>query len=123
MATKHGAAPGQPDHAGRADRSDSGPSERHRLIQEAAYSLYERGGFVHGHDMDDWLAAEAYVDGLLSQGRPRTAAPRTQQELQQSAPRSVARGAVLERISRQHPLRDPAQSEGMDALDAPRRSR
>ena len=44
---------------------------RHRMIQEAAYSLYERGGFVHGHDLDDWLAAEAYVDASVTpeQGR------------------------------------------------------
>ena len=42
------------------------------MIQEAAYSLYERGGFVHGHDLDDWLAAEAYIDSILSSHQNKT---------------------------------------------------
>ena len=42
------------------------------MILEAAYSLYERGGFVHGHDLDDWLAAEAYIDSILSSHQNKT---------------------------------------------------
>jgi hypothetical protein len=47
--------------------------ERQRMIQEAALSLYERGALIHGHDVDDWIAAEAYVDRRLAdrQAEPR----------------------------------------------------
>ena len=30
-------------------------------IRQRAYELYEERGFEHGHDMDDWLQAEAEV--------------------------------------------------------------
>lgn len=35
---------------------------RHGKIQEAAYFKAERRGFVPGHELDDWLAAEREVD-------------------------------------------------------------
>ena len=31
-------------------------------IREAAYALYEARGHVHGHDLDDWLKAEATLN-------------------------------------------------------------
>ncbi len=34
------------------------PSRQAR-IREAAYARFESRGRLHGHDMDDWLAAEA----------------------------------------------------------------
>lgn len=43
------------------------PAERQRMIQEAALSLYEPGALIHGHDLDGWIAAEAYVDRMLAQ--------------------------------------------------------
>ena len=30
-------------------------------ISRVAYKLFERRGFVHGHDLEDWLAAERIV--------------------------------------------------------------
>ena len=39
---------------------------RRSLIAETAYLRAERRGFVPGHDVEDWLAAEAEVDALLS---------------------------------------------------------
>lgn len=33
------------------------------IIRQRAYELYEQRGFEHGHDMDDWLQAEAEVMG------------------------------------------------------------
>ena len=33
------------------------------IIRQRAYELYEQRGFEHGHDMDDWLQAEAQVMG------------------------------------------------------------
>ena len=42
--------------------AEAGKSRDER-IREAAYQLYEARGRLDGHDMDDWLAAEAAVDG------------------------------------------------------------
>jgi hypothetical protein len=36
--------------------------ERHALISKAAYLRAEQRGFRPGHELDDWLAAEAEVD-------------------------------------------------------------
>ena len=47
------------------------PDERRALIAEAAYLRAERRGFVPGQETEDWLAAEAEVDGLLKAGSPR----------------------------------------------------
>jgi Protein of unknown function (DUF2934) len=38
---------------------------RRALIAENAYLRAERRGFAPGHEVDDWLAAEAEVDALL----------------------------------------------------------
>lgn len=32
-----------------------------RLIAERAYQLYQMRGGAHGHDLDDWLAAEREI--------------------------------------------------------------
>ncbi len=37
-------------------------ASRETRIHEAAYALYEARGCVDGHDLDDWLAAEAAVE-------------------------------------------------------------
>jgi hypothetical protein len=36
------------------------------MIAEAAYLRAERRGFAPGHEHEDWCAAEAEVDRLLS---------------------------------------------------------
>ena len=33
------------------------------LIRQRAYSYYEERGFENGHDLEDWLRAEAEVTG------------------------------------------------------------
>jgi hypothetical protein len=35
------------------------------MIAEAAYYLAERRGFAPGHELEDWLAAEAEIDREL----------------------------------------------------------
>jgi hypothetical protein len=55
--------PDQPFAEGARDTVD--PDLRHRMISEAAYRRYEMRGYADGNDVDDWLAAEADVDGLL----------------------------------------------------------
>lgn len=39
--------------------------ERDRLIREAAYLRAERRGFAADSALEDWLAAEAEIDGAL----------------------------------------------------------
>ncbi len=39
---------------------------REQLIREAAYHHAEARGFEPGHELDDWLVAEAEVDERLS---------------------------------------------------------
>ena len=40
---------------------------RRQMVAAAAYFLAERRGFAAGHDLEDWLAAEATVDSRLSE--------------------------------------------------------
>ena len=39
------------------------PEERYKQIAEAAYYIAEKRGFAPGNPSDDWLQAEAAVDG------------------------------------------------------------
>ncbi|MGD9843221.1 MAG: DUF2934 domain-containing protein [Steroidobacteraceae bacterium] len=43
--------------------------DRDATIAIAAYMLAEKRGFTPGHEIDDWLAAEAEVDQRLMSGR------------------------------------------------------
>lgn len=47
-------------------------NEARRRIAEKAYELYERRGFCHGCDLDDWLEAErlllAEIDAQTAKG-------------------------------------------------------
>ncbi len=81
--------------------------ERERLIREAAYARFARRGFVHGHDMEDWLMAEAEVDRMMSNTSAGEAAEVSEdRELHQSGSRSIVRDETMKRILKQHPLRD-----------------
>jgi len=40
---------------------DSGNNRYQDFVREVAYSMYERRGFSHGNDMNDWLEAERKV--------------------------------------------------------------
>lgn len=44
------------------------PDRRRALIAEAAYFRAERRGFEPGHEVEDWVAAEAEVDTSLTIG-------------------------------------------------------
>jgi len=43
--------------------------ERRSMIETEAYLRAERRHFEAGHEVDDWLAAEAEVDNRLSHAR------------------------------------------------------
>jgi hypothetical protein len=45
-------------------------NERYARIERQAYELSQARGFVPGHELDDWLEAEAMIDAqLLSESR------------------------------------------------------
>jgi hypothetical protein len=44
------------------------PQQRAGLIAQAAYFRAQKRGFAPGHEMEDWLAAEAEVDADLLKG-------------------------------------------------------
>ena len=41
-------------------------AEREAMIARIAYFLAEKRGFASGHELEDWLLAEAEVDRLTS---------------------------------------------------------
>jgi hypothetical protein len=43
------------------------PASRHAMIAEAAYYRAQRRGFAPGHELEDWLAAEAQLAGPARQ--------------------------------------------------------
>lgn len=47
-------------------------SERRSMIERAAYLRAERRNFEAGHELEDWVAAEAEVDNRLSHARKLT---------------------------------------------------
>jgi len=47
----------------------SARKDRQSLIAQAAYFLAERRHFQPGHELEDWLAAEAEVDRRLANAR------------------------------------------------------
>ena len=63
MATKQ---PPKPRKAAKAAavttaRADVSAAEIRQLIEEAAYYKAEERGFAPGHELEDWIAAEAEV--------------------------------------------------------------
>jgi hypothetical protein len=50
-------------------RTAVGAEQRRNYIEVAAYYIAERRGFIGGNEMDDWAAAEAEIDRLLSEGK------------------------------------------------------
>jgi hypothetical protein len=56
----------QPRPRGRAAPRPVEPEVREIMIAEAAYYIAERRGFEPGAELDDWLAAEGEIDGLIA---------------------------------------------------------
>jgi hypothetical protein len=51
-----------PDSAAAPD-----PETRQEMVATAAYYCAEQRGFTPGHELEDWLAAEAAVDAMLTE--------------------------------------------------------
>lgn len=50
----------------RARARDCDPVKLHAMIAESAYYLAERRGFAPGHELEDWLEAEAKIMAPVS---------------------------------------------------------
>lgn len=107
---------------GRSKMAASGrisPEARQRMIREAAYYRYVERGYSHGHDVEDWLAAESNFErASRPRARPEQAEP-LEFELQQSGTVGPREDEALKRIARQHPRRDIARIESIEPEDAP----
>jgi|DewCreStandDraft_4_1066084.scaffolds.fasta_scaffold180174_2 hypothetical protein len=53
--------------AARAANQAASDEQRHAMIAEAAYFRAEKRGFAPGAELEDWLAAEAEIDGRLAE--------------------------------------------------------
>ena len=80
--------------------------EREQMIREVAYRRFEQRAFTHGHDLDDWLAAESEVERLIAARQRSEGVGSSDAELQQSSSRSILRDEKIKQILRQHPQRD-----------------
>ncbi|MCL5061548.1 MAG: DUF2934 domain-containing protein [Candidatus Thermoplasmatota archaeon] len=85
------------------------------MIREAAYSRYARRGYAPGHDLDDWLAAEAEIERIAPE--PPEFPPDL--EVQQSSVHGAGKDDELKRIIRQHPQKAIPQIESVEPEKAP----
>jgi hypothetical protein len=67
-------------------------AERESMIRVAAYYLYERQGRQPGRELEDWVAAEAQIDAMLSPAGPAAASVEVGTA---AAPREVAATAKV----------------------------
>lgn len=109
----------------RAGRSDMfmakgiSPEARQSMIREAAYFRYVHRGFAHGHDLDDWLAAEADFERANPERQPLEPAATAEFELQQSGTLGPREDEALKRMIKQHPRRDIPRIESIEPDEAP----
>lgn len=89
--------------------------QREAMIREAAYSHYAKRGYTHGHDLDDWLAAETE----LERGTPEPQEFPPDMELQQSSVHGPAMDEKLKQIITQHPRKAIPQVESLEPENAP----
>lgn len=96
--------------------------EREAMIREAAYYRYLERGCAPGHDLDDWLAAEAELEfGRMAKtpAREVTKAKTDELEVQQSSVHGAAADDELKRMVRQHPERAIPRVESVEPEEAP----
>lgn len=95
------------------------PEARQRMIDEAAYYRYVHRGFSSGHELDDWLAAEADFEQASLRRQPTEPATNPEFGLQQGCTLGPREDEALKRRIKQHPRRDIPRIESMDPEDAP----
>jgi len=89
--------------------------QREAMIRDAAYFHYARRGYATGHELEDWLAAEAEIERGMAESEefpPDTV-------VQQSGVHGAGKDDELKRIVRQHPQKGIPQIEGIEPENAP----
>ena len=95
-------------------------ARREAMIREAAYYHYAQRGYAPGHDLDDWLAAEAELERIASeQAASEFAEFPPDTEMQQSSVHGAGKDEELKRIIKQHPQKAIPQIESVSPEKAP----
>ncbi|MDP1929591.1 MAG: DUF2934 domain-containing protein [Thiobacillus sp.] len=89
--------------------------QREAMIRDAAYFHYAQRGHAHGHDLDDWLAAENEIERIA------TASPEFPPDtaVQQSGAHGARTDDDLKRLIKQHPQKAIPQIESVEPEKAP----
>lgn len=89
--------------------------QRETMIREAAYYHYVKRGYASGHDLDDWLAAEAEIE----RGAAGTAEFPAGAAIQQSSVHGASKDDELKRLVKQHPQKNIPRIESVEPERAP----
>ena len=84
------------------------------MIREAAYYHYVQRSYTHGHDVDDWLEAEAEINAQTNAPQLPEGVELPEFGVQQSSMHGMREDEALKRIVRQHPRRGIAQVESFE---------
>lgn len=114
QASTHINVGGHPDITWRGNIS---LEEREAMIRESAYYQYMQRGYVPGHDLEDWLAAEAAIDRGSPEWEPVELA---EFEVQESGSHGAREDDDLKRMVKQHPQKAIPQVESVEPQEAPR---
>ncbi|MDP2056713.1 MAG: DUF2934 domain-containing protein [Thiobacillus sp.] len=94
--------------------------QREAMLREAAYYHYTKRGHAPGHDLDDWLAAEAELERRTPEQLASESAEFPPDiEVQQSGLHGAGKDEELKRIIRQHPQKAIPQIESVEPEKAP----
>lgn len=89
--------------------------QREAMIRDAAYYHYAKRGYAPGHELEDWLAAEAEIERGMAESEefpPDTV-------VHQSSVHGAGMDDELKRIVRQHPQKGIPQIESIEPEKAP----
>jgi len=118
MATQKNTVVNQTGHTDITWRGTHSLDERDAMLRQAAYYIYEQRGCGHGHDVDDWLAAEAALDHDNRELRPAGFA---EFEMLQSGVHGAREDDELKYITKQHPQKGIPLVESVEPQEAPSR--
>lgn len=105
--------------AGAAMTLRPSPEARRHMIDEAAYYRYVERGFAPGHELDDWLAAEADFERASLRRQVPQAEDAAEFGIQQSSTLSPAADDALKRAIKRHPRREIPRIESVEPEEAP----
>lgn len=107
--------------AGAAVAPRPSPAARQHMIDEAAYYRYVERGFAPGHELDDWLAAEADFERAHFRRQVPQAEDAAEFGIQQSSTLGPAADDALKRAIKRHPGREIPRIESVEPEEAPLR--